>query len=1314
MVSDDSNDPVHDGHASTLIQEHLAETAPAQHQDEPSEGVGVTESIGRFRVVGELGRGGMGVVYRAHDPVLGRDVALKLLSYHGTRDEPAHRRLHREAQAMARMAHPNVVHVYEVGEHDQQVFLVMERIEGQTLREWLATETRSWQDSLALLLQAGEGLAAAHQVGLVHRDFKPDNVLVDRAGRARVVDFGLARSGGTFIEGTDVERGDRSPSVSELESLTATGAIAGTPSYMAPEQFRGESTDGRTDQFAFCVTLFEAWYGRRPFEERSFDALMTAVVSASMVEIEPERHGIPSRLHEVVLRGLGAAPEDRFSSMRALLDALRKESRQRARSRTWSLAGLAGLAAASALLGAALWRIDSPDRVGDVHEETDSVTGDDVITSAALAASELPDPLPTPLAEDFAGVTIHRLANGLTLYVCPRRDVPRIAAQLVIRVGSAYDPPDAKGAAHILARVTRHGTARLGTIDWAAEKPHRDAILAMLDGATTSDEGWHSEDTLDRLSALEHSAAAFVVPEEHQSVLRELGIESGTEVFREYTSIWADLPSSRLEAWSRLEAERLRRTVFRGFLEEVADTINRIDDPRPGHDTADHVLELAMQGLYAGTPYGHDPRGELEDLGRLSLPAVRRLHEQWYVPNNIAIVLVGDVDAQMAVPLLEQSFGDWAARALPERPRRPEGAGPPDATVQHHGGLGAFGLAWRLPPPSDGPAHAAATLAASALTEGVNHGGRDEGVLMLERVGSHAAVVAVVGASGPQWRSWSTTFLPPIWPGRTSDEERLSGFMDLVQATTESPLELESSSNRLGGYRRFEAESDDVFARRIARAYGERMAWSAFVSQTAGSGLSQDAVSELWQAMGANPSWLMTGGVTPRRSPPLPPLPVLRGERRGPSPFVEDLLALPHSQSEPQFIVEGRHYWVREGPGGVAVAARCERGVEHLSVDYDLEGLPTSTSCATFMAAAHAQAAEIGASSAEPGPRTLTVQCSGSRGTLRLVTDEAASLEPWLRAPEQWFPAEENARHLEAALALTSRGWVASQVGDATLPNVVQSYVAHGVQRPLRSFSSDRIGTDDVVRTWPLVSSRPITVRYCGARPREALELAPIDRPRTGGEARGRFATREDEGQHVYVFDILRAKRATAFVNVPLAETEAAPSAAIALLLERHLAARLHDRVFGELASVELHVNVVRARERGERSGLVLAVTAPPETIVPAIARVIATMSDSDISQDDLERAREGVESSIRTTRIPAREIPETVLEWRRQGASSDPRMEAWATLASVRREDLVDLTRRIREGAVIVALAGPLDAIRREDLATLGTVHELVRQDLE
>lgn len=300
----------------------------------------IPERFGRYVVLDELGSGGTGTVLKAYDEELDRAVAIKVL--HPAVSDSAAGRLKREAQALAKLSHPNVVHVYEVGEIDGQTFVAMELVDGPTLAAWARRKPRpGWRECVQVYLQAGAGLASAHAEGLVHRDFKPGNAVIDDNDRVRVLDFGLARQA-------------REPSQESSESLlttwaiegttpdcslTRTGEVMGTLAYMPLEQLDGKPVDARSDQFSFCVSLYEAVFGERPFAGGSTEELRSRLLEGPNTSIIRE-HAVPAKLAAVLLRGLATQPEDRWPSMDLLLRKL--QQLVAARKKRWQVLGAVG------------------------------------------------------------------------------------------------------------------------------------------------------------------------------------------------------------------------------------------------------------------------------------------------------------------------------------------------------------------------------------------------------------------------------------------------------------------------------------------------------------------------------------------------------------------------------------------------------------------------------------------------------------------------------------------------------------------------------------------------------------------------------------------------------------------------------------------------------------------------------------------------------------------------------------------------------------------------------------------------------------
>jgi WD40 repeat protein/serine/threonine protein kinase len=387
--------------------------------------------IGRFMVLRKLGEGGMGQVYAAYDTELDRKVAIKLLSAN-YQSSTAIARLTREAQGLARLSHPNVVTVYEVGQHQGAVFIAMEYIDGQTLRDHFASAPdRTWRDKLATLVQAGHGLAAAHDKQLVHRDFKPDNVMVATDGRVRVLDFGLVRGlesehADDVPSDGDDSRGEGRPRSPADRHLTRTGAIMGTPAYMALEQLEGKGADALTDQFSFCVVLFEALYGQRPFEGDT-GAAVAARMYAGEIRPRPSKSEVPRRVHDAIVRGLAAKPSDRWPNMLSLLAELESNLGQRKRRGYWAAVGALGALVGLVVIATPLVRdaiSDRDQRIAEQQQDLEARAAELEANAAELAQSnvdlrrqfDIQTGLTAKLLADSPGRSVEALTMAIDVY----------------------------------------------------------------------------------------------------------------------------------------------------------------------------------------------------------------------------------------------------------------------------------------------------------------------------------------------------------------------------------------------------------------------------------------------------------------------------------------------------------------------------------------------------------------------------------------------------------------------------------------------------------------------------------------------------------------------------------------------------------------------------------------------------------------------------------------------------------------------------------------------------------------------------------
>ncbi|HEY8208761.1 MAG TPA: serine/threonine-protein kinase [Myxococcaceae bacterium] len=423
--------------------------------------------VGRYVVLRPVGSGGMGRVYAAHDPELDRQVALKVARRAGAGAEQWRARFLREAHAMARLSHPNVVPIHDVGTHGEAVFLAMELVEGPTLREWMSSEP-GWREVVRVFTDAGRGLAAAHAIGLVHRDFKPSNVLLGKDLRARVMDFGLVRA----LDSVELPVSSAEPSPLSL-AITRADTVMGTVGYMAPEQQRSRQVDARADQFAFAVALYEALQGHRPYLGDTADEILEAMEAGP--PSLPDR--VPRHVRRAVARALSAAPLGRFPSIDALLDELARDPA--AKARRWAL-GSGAVLAAAALAAAVTWAARERARACDQVERELAGVWDSSVRDRLRAAF-------TATGKSFAADAAEGTARALDAY--------------------ARQWAQARGGACVAARVEPASTVALRAECLDGRKADLTALVGVLlaaDGQVVQ----RAADSVSVLQALEPCANA--------------------------------------------------------------------------------------------------------------------------------------------------------------------------------------------------------------------------------------------------------------------------------------------------------------------------------------------------------------------------------------------------------------------------------------------------------------------------------------------------------------------------------------------------------------------------------------------------------------------------------------------------------------------------------------------------------------------------------------------------------------------------------------------------------------------------------------
>jgi tetratricopeptide (TPR) repeat protein/predicted Ser/Thr protein kinase len=636
-----------DGASETLAADGMDHTRDPAEPEPVARHLREGARLGRYVVLERLGAGGMGVVLAAYDPELDRRVAVKVLRPRGRGEASVARaRLQREARALARLEHPNVVAVHDVGDVDGSVFVAMEYVAGRTLGAWLAGG-RSVAEVLDVFLAAGRGLAAAHAAGLVHRDFKPDNVMVGHDGRVRVMDFGLAR--GERDQPAPPDAASAASAASGVMpgdvTLTAAGALVGTPAYMAPEQFSGGATDPRTDQFAFCVALWEALFAARPFAGETL-AEIVASVSRGERRPMPTTPALPTELRRAIERGLSTRADERWPDMPSLLAALRPSPRRR-RGRL-AAAGLAGLVLAAGAWGVSTRIVDDPcaglegELAGawdpGLREEVEAAVGApvaetldgyavawlDVRTRTCRAAWSSPD----SEVADRSLACLHERRLSLRTLGGALRDgsaelrarAPELAAELPL-LGPCED------ASYLLARVRPpedpETATRVGTVRERLEQVRRLEWEARYDEA---------------LVALDDLAAA-ARPLEYAPLTAEIAHREG--VVEDYASRWTTAEQRLEDCFFHGQAA--------GHHEVAADCAAKLV-----HVTGDHLgrpVDARRWGRHAQVAID---QGALDDRRRAALA------------NNLGNLDLGAGDPKAALARYEQALDGWRRSMGPE------------------------------------------------------------------------------------------------------------------------------------------------------------------------------------------------------------------------------------------------------------------------------------------------------------------------------------------------------------------------------------------------------------------------------------------------------------------------------------------------------------------------------------------------------------------------------------------------------------------------------------------------------------------------
>lgn len=1282
-------------------------------------------SFGRYEVLRRLGAGAMGVVYLARDPDLDRLVAIKRLRPGGSaevsaetgdagaepRTDPGLLRLAGEAKAMAKLSHPNVATVYEVARADDAMFVAMEYVEGETLRAWHHGEPRSWQETVRMHVQAGRGLAAAHRAGVVHRDYKPDNVLVGSDGRPRVVDFGLARAGTQDSEarvGAVDPVGDTmlaDPSArADAVAVTRTGWLLGTPAYMAPEQLRGARADARADQFAFCVTLFEGLFGVRPFQGSTVEALARNVIAGELRDVDRPL-GLPPSLFQVLRRGLEREASARHASMDELIDAIDAAVAPHPRARRgwiWASGAATIIGAGLLALGASPSREPRPDLVEAAQESP----GDP--RSAVLAASELPEPIPIPLADDPLGVTIHRLSNGVTVYIATMRERPRIFAEVVVRAGSRDERPGETGVAHLLEHMMFKGTPALGTTDWEREEPllaRRDALAEKLE--TTTDPA-ERDRILGEIEAVVKEAAQWAVPREHSETLERLGAKAvNAMTTSEYCAFLADIPSPRFEAWARLEAERLRRPVFRGFFPELSVVVEELRMLRDGRGES---FDALRQALFEGSSLAHNPIGRDEDLARPPFSAMRAFHRTFYVPNNTAIVLVGDIDARRALPVLEAEFAGWEPAEI-ERPPPPGELAPGVRERTVTGTLPVpLLMGWRGPKPHE-PDELALNLVVEALNRGQG-GFHDELVTRgpLARVGAMSSQGVLGIYASPDDEGALATAEAAVLETleRVADGDLPQRLLDAVrQARAVTWLEAASDPQQVGLM--------------LAASFGERRSWNAEIeARTEMNSLSVEDIAAAVRRL------LARGRVVVRQSdaayvPPrisLPALEPIDYPTGAKSAFALEVERMPAAPLQPEFLSEGRDYRITNTPFGRAIATRVPGETYRVDIV-----IPRGSGADLYLC----HAVELWGKAGTPDISRDELEAKWSAAGIQ-VDVSCRRADTWVTVSgvensragawetfEAWLnDARIDERLVERRGAELRNRWRGVYDSPAILQSALSEYAKYRDRADLMTAASaEELRTVSAARldeSLQRLRATPSTILYAG--PLDAVPTGTGIRPSVAPEApRGSTSVSVPERTEILLLDDPRRDQAHVEV-LAVSEPMNPEDRATGELWEQYMGKGMSGMIFRAIresrgAAYTANATFTWPRDPDDRGVATLVFGTEPGRVVETL-EVALDVLRGDVHPTAFDEARSRFEAELRSHRTPPLEIPRQVWVWEREGFEQDPHLSSWSASSRIDLERFSSFHRALGARPLTIVIAGDVERMDLERLASIAPVRRV------
>jgi len=938
--------------------------------------------------------------------------------------------------------------------------------------------------------------------------------------------------------------------------------------------------------------------------------------------------------------------------------------------------------------------------------------------AAILAASDLPAPLARPLAGDGLGVTVHRLSNGLTVYISTDRQQPRFSAWIAVRAGSRHDPPGSTGLAHYLEHMMFKGTRRLGTVDFARERPHLDRIAALyrqLRGAAPAGRAAITAQIDDETQ----KSAAYAIPNEMDALCAALGITGVDAVTdAEVTIFQDDVPSNRLAAWAAIEGDRFQNAQFRLFLPELEvvyeEKNGALDNP------TDRVFEALLRQLFPRHPYGTQTTiGTVESLKTPAYGDMEAFYRRWYVPNDMAIVLAGDVDAAHALPVLERAFG--AMRPAPLAPPAPGElvplGGRKQVVIRAEGEQSVL-VAWPTVP--IGHPDQVALEVLDLLVDNPVAGILSRELVLPQKVPRAGSIVHHLREAG----YWAMTATAREGQRLDQVEKLLIGVAGELAAGEFRQQDLDAVVLDEEIAEKQALESNQARAERIAEAYADHVAWPVAARHLdAMRRIRRDDIMRVARKyLGRDHVvvWREHGELHPPRieKPAITPVAIAPGRR---SQLAREVEAMPAVPLQPEWLVEGRDYERLALPAGPMIAARNRRhDLFEVTYTFDLGSRRKRLLCAALELFDRSgdrdmSAAELKRRLFEMGT-AIRSQCDADK-TVIDVSGVDRNLEPSIRLLERWL---RTARFDGGVLAALVANTISQRRDEMRDPQAIGQALAEYAAR----------GEDSAFLTVP--SNRELRAARAGQL-RALLASLPDHQhrtayfgPRAGAEA-ARVIALGAHHRRVAPRDPVRYRRARRtrifLVSRKVAQSQvhvAIPQPPLAR--ERRALARLYSEAMGGHMGAVVVQEIREARglaydawagyDPGDRardeSALEATMGTQSDKTVEALATLVRLLRAPPIHEARTEVARRSLDQEVRASRVDPRQAPAWVESWDELGERSDPRPREWAQVKAAAPAELAAFAARAGTGPLLISVMGDADRIDRAALARIGSVEEV------